>query len=140
MIKKRLVVDTNLYISATLKPHSYSNKCVRYILSECIPIFSRETAQELYNTLTREKFLRYAPEGKRKMFYFHVMQSSEIVLPDERIDVCRDPKDNMFLEAAVAGNVDYLISGDKDLRALESFRGIPILTAREFMDCLFRVS
>jgi hypothetical protein len=49
------------------------------------------------------------------------------------ISVCRDAKDNKFLEAAVAGRMDALVSGDKDLLDLESFEGIPILRTVEFI-------
>jgi uncharacterized protein len=48
--------------------------------------------------------------------------------------ICRDPKDNMFLELALSGNADLIISGDNDLLVLNQFRGIPVITPREFID------
>jgi len=50
--------------------------------------------------------------------------------------VQRDPDDNKFLECAVTGRASYLVTGDRDLRELESFRGITILTAGEFLERL----
>ena len=47
--------------------------------------------------------------------------------------VCRDTRDDKFLDAAYAGKVDYLISGDHDLIVLREFEGIPILTARQYL-------
>ena len=47
--------------------------------------------------------------------------------------MCRDPDDDKFLELAVSGNADYLVSGDDDLLALHPFREIPILRPAEFL-------
>ena len=55
------------------------------------------------------------------------------MLPAQRINACRDPKDNMVLEAAVAGQVDVIVSGDKDLLTLSPFKGIPVLTPAAFL-------
>jgi uncharacterized protein len=53
--------------------------------------------------------------------------------PVEKIDVCRDSKDNMILELAVAGKADFIITGDKDLKVLNPFRKIQILSPAEFL-------
>ncbi|MDY6768786.1 MAG: putative toxin-antitoxin system toxin component, PIN family [Candidatus Nanohaloarchaea archaeon] len=59
------------------------------------------------------------------------------VLPDEEIDeIENDPSDNVFLEAAVEGNADYIVSGDPHLQELGTFRGIDIVNPREFLDIL----
>jgi predicted nucleic acid-binding protein len=51
----------------------------------------------------------------------------------ETITDCRDAKDNKFLELAVSGKADCVVSGDSDLLVLNPFRGISILTPREFL-------
>ena len=56
-----------------------------------------------------------------------------LVEPTEQINVCRDPDDNKFLEAAVAGRADYIVSSDKDLRVLSPSREIQIVTVRKFL-------
>ena len=62
---------------------------------------------------------------------------AEFVKPEEDIKtVDDDPDDDKFLEVAVAGNVDYLVSGDQHLLDLNSFCGINIVTPREFYDFL----
>lgn len=48
--------------------------------------------------------------------------------------VRRDPEDNKFLECAVAGRAEYLVTGDQDLRELGSYRGVTILTLGEFLE------
>lgn len=62
---------------------------------------------------------------------------AEFVDPEEDITaVADDPDDDIFLEAAVAGNVDYVVSGDQHLLDLESFRGIDIVDPRAFYERL----
>ena len=55
---------------------------------------------------------------------------------DITIEACRDPDDNRILECAVAGQADTIVTGDKDLIVLHPFRGIQILTVRQFLDTL----
>ena len=57
-----------------------------------------------------------------------------IIEKEESVNICRDPKDNMFLECAVAANAYYLVSGDSDLLVLEKIREIPIITVNQFFD------
>ncbi|MBD2777542.1 putative toxin-antitoxin system toxin component, PIN family [Iningainema sp. BLCCT55] len=54
----------------------------------------------------------------------------------EDISICRDPKDNKFLEVALGGSADYLVTGDNDLLVLSPFRGIPIITPVQFKEIL----
>jgi len=58
---------------------------------------------------------------------------AEPVMITERIVACRDPTDDKFLELAVSGNADLILSGDKDLLTLHPFRGIPIVTPAAFV-------
>ena len=53
--------------------------------------------------------------------------------PVEKIDVCRDSKDNMILELAVAGKADFIITGDKDLKVLNPFQQIQIISPADFL-------
>lgn len=60
--------------------------------------------------------------------------ASQVVEPQEQIQACRDPKDDIYLETAVSAQADCIVSGDPDLLALHPFRGIFILTPRDFLD------
>ncbi|MGN6802815.1 MAG: putative toxin-antitoxin system toxin component, PIN family [Ginsengibacter sp.] len=61
-------------------------------------------------------------------------QNALFIEVSERVNACRDPKDNKFLELAVAAKASCIITGDKDLLELHPFRGIPILTANDFLN------
>ena len=69
----------------------------------------------------------------RSEFIFRLRLASELVEIIERVDLCRDKKDNKFLEVAINGRADYLITGDNDLLVLRPFQDIKIMTVNEFL-------
>ena len=70
-----------------------------------------------------------------------IVRNSIIVEPREKINIVKDdPKDDIFIETAVAGNVDYIVSQDNHLLKLKEFRGIKIITPEEFNALLKYVS
>ncbi len=62
-----------------------------------------------------------------------LMRSAELVSVTERVVACRDPTDDKFLEQAVSGRADLILTGDKDLVVRHPFRGIPIVTPVTFV-------
>ena len=73
-------------------------------------------------------------ENFLKMHSKSFILKAENVASKERIEVCRDPDDNKFIECAVAANALYIVSGDKDLLDLKKYRDVRILTAAEFLE------
>ena len=67
------------------------------------------------------------------MFLAAFIRDAEVVDVTERVAECRDPKDDRFLELAVSGNATCIVSGDSDLLVLNPFRGVAILTPKEFI-------
>lgn len=63
-----------------------------------------------------------------------ILSVAEIIIPTVVVNDCRDPKDNKFLEIAISGNADCIVSGDKDLMVLHPYRGISILTPMQFLE------
>jgi putative PIN family toxin of toxin-antitoxin system len=61
-----------------------------------------------------------------------LMATAELVTITERFAACRDPKDDKFLELAVSGQADIIVTGDADLLVLNPFRDIPIVTPATF--------
>ncbi len=88
--------------------------------------------------LNYPKFAKYVQRAIRDAFQERVAQIAERVVPAIRIVASRDPGDDKLLELAVAGGADCLVSGDDDLLALHPFRGLKILTPRQFLDSLER--
>ena len=97
-------------------------------------LLSGATLHELQDVLTRPKFDRYVSSKTRCLFLTSLLHHSSCVAVTEIITACRDPKDNKFLELALSGNADALITSDQDLLVLHPFRSLPILTPRKFLE------
>jgi len=95
---------------------------------------SEEVIREINDVLNREKFDRYITWKERQLFLQLLIRETTLVQITEKIQECRDPKDNKLLELAVSGTVSHLITGDPDLLILDPFRGIRILTPKQFLD------
>jgi putative PIN family toxin of toxin-antitoxin system len=136
MIKLRIVLDTNVLISGLLSKNSIPQQAFDYAFNEAIILQSKETYQELAEVLTRSKFDRYISLEKRVKFLNKLTTKAEIIEVFEAIHACRDPRDNKFLELAVNGEANYIITGDNDLLILHPFRAIPVLTPQAFLSCV----
>ncbi len=127
----RLVVDTNVFVSATLTQASWPGMVVRWLDKYGGLLKTSVTEQELMEVLKRPRIApKVAPiflDNLRR-----VLAAAELVTIAEVVTGCRDPDDDKFLELAVNGHADAIISGDIDLRVLDTFRGIPIITPAAF--------
>jgi putative PIN family toxin of toxin-antitoxin system len=133
MNKLQFVIDTNVLVSSVLIKKSSSDAALKKARSLGSLLFSEATFQELQITLSRSKFDRYVSLQVRSEFIFRLRLTSELVEILERVDLCRDEKDNKFLEVAINGRADYLITGDNDLLVLRPFQDIKIMTVNEFL-------
>jgi putative PIN family toxin of toxin-antitoxin system len=89
------------------------------------------TEQEVFDVLRRPRIA----ENTVPLFaarLHRIFAAAELVTITERIAACRDPKDDKFLELAVNGRADLIVSGDADLLVLDTFRGIPVITPAAF--------
>ncbi len=129
----RVVVDTNIYVSRYLRPHSVPGKVVEKVFSDMTPLTSIETWRELREVLHRPKFGRFIQPDSLEMFLRRVFEISEKVPILTPIRACRDPRDDKFLELAVHGRADLLLTGDADLLALNPFQGVTVLTPAAFL-------
>ena len=127
MINRRVIFDTNVLISRLLLPDSTSARAVRRLLDRAQPIVSENTLSELANTLSRPKFDPYVSREDRQKFFELFARVAEWVTVTTALRVCRDPKDNEFLELAVDGKADWIVIGDKDLLELSPFQGTSII-------------
>jgi len=133
----RAVLDTNVLISSVIATGTPHNIVVKGFSSEYQIIVSVATLTEFRETLLKypEKF--HLSEKEVQQEVETIRYFAEFVDPDEEITaVDDDPDDDKFLEAAVAGHVDYLVSGDRHLLDLSTFRGIEIVDPRTFYDLI----
>jgi putative PIN family toxin of toxin-antitoxin system len=133
-MRPRLIVDTNTLISRLLLPDSLPDLAARRAVDQGILLVSDDTLDELTTVLGREKFDRYISLEDRMAFLQKLIRIATKVDILRRLQACRDPKDDKFLELAVNGEVDAIITGDSDLLVLHPFQGIPILTPKAFLE------
>ena len=129
----RAVLDTNVTVSAALLPRSTPRQALDYVLEYGTSLVSIATLSELNGVLRRSRFNRYLTEEERLEFLSLLVRESELVEVTVALSVCRDPKDDRFLELAVSGSATHIISGDDDLLALNPFRGVAILSPQDFV-------
>ena len=129
----RFVFDTNVLVSAALIAGSIPRQAFDNALDEGRILISVPVLLELAEVLSRKKLNKYLFEEERMRFLIALLKEAELVEITEVVTDCRDVKDNKFLELAVSGKADCIVSGDDDLLVLNPFRGIPILTPKEFL-------
>ena len=135
MKAERVVLDTNVLISAALRPEGSPRAVVDVVRAENgVLLFSDETFNELRSCLHRPKFDGYVGREGRAVYLAQLETVSEWVSIVGVKLGCRDPDDDKLLETALMGEADCLITGDRDLLAMSSFHDIPILTPGGFLD------
>lgn len=128
----RVVLDTNIFVSAVLKANSLPFHVIRWVDHHGGLLKSAATEQEILNVLARPH-IAVVTIASYRAGLAALLAKAELVEITERIVACRDPHDNKFLELAVAGRADLIVSGDRDLLALNPFRNIPIVTPAMFV-------
>ena len=128
------ILDTNVLVSALLSKNGKARQALDKAQNIGKLLMSESTLLELITVFNRPKFDRYASSAKRRLLITAIKRTAEIVVIREKIKVCRDEKDNQYLELAIDGQATCIVSGDSDLLVLNPFREIPILTIQEFLD------
>jgi putative PIN family toxin of toxin-antitoxin system len=133
-MNRRIVIDTNVYVSRALRTASIPGQAVDKVWLEDIPLLSTPAWVELQVVLWRAKFVPYIQPGTLAPYLEKVRSIATFVPISSRIRECRDPSDDKFLELAVDGRADVILTGDQDLLELHPFRGVAILTPQAYLD------
>lgn len=128
----RLVLDTNVLVSAALKRNSIPAEVVDIAAKNQLLLKSEATEGQLFDVVARPYFASLISEDTRTWLRT-LLAKAEAIAIIERIVACRDPTDDKFLELGVNGNADVIVSGDADLLALDPFRGISVVAPAEFL-------
>jgi len=133
----RLVVDTNILVSAALKRGSIPYVALHAASQRCALLKSAVTEAQVFEVMARPYLAPLIAPAARD-WLTRLMAAAELVPITERIAACRDPTDDKFLELAVNGHADLILTGDKDLLVLNPFRGIPIVAPVIFVQGVTR--
>ena len=130
------MVDTNVLVSALLRPRGTIGRVIRELRDRrFVAIVSRPILEELTDVLARPKLRdKYGLTtlDVETTLRFLILRS-ELVAPTVSVRACRDPADDKFLEAALAGAADCIVTGDSDLLDLNAYEGIQIVSPADFL-------
>jgi putative PIN family toxin of toxin-antitoxin system len=130
---KRVVIDTNVVISAFLFGGEPAELIPLWKRGRINPLASREIVDEYLRVLTYPKF-GLTPEEINFILYQEIVPHFEIVRAKPgRVIIGDDPSDDKFIRCAQAGRAKTIISGDQHLLRLKSFGTIRILTPVRFL-------
>jgi putative PIN family toxin of toxin-antitoxin system len=132
-MKQRIVLDTNVYVSRLLSEQSVAGRAVARAWREAITLVSLPTMEELRTVLRRPKFAAYVRPETIDPYLAQIWSFSVHIFSPRPIHACRDPRDDKFLEVAVHGRADTVVTGDSDLLTLHPFHGIEILTPADYL-------
>ena len=139
----RVVVDTNVLLSAALSPHGVPASFVDAVLVVGKLVFSNATFAELETRIWLPKFDRYLPMERRRSVLEEASAGAiwvDVSTAIAQRGFSRDPKDDAFVHAAIAAQATRLISGDKDLLCLHPLGDLQILSPRAGLDELGRIA
>ena len=132
MGKTKVLLDSNIFISALGwkgKPRVIFEKCLH---GELELVTSADQLDELMRVMDYPKF-NFTEEQKQTMLGIITAIATVVEIPKELEVIEEDPDDDIILETAAVGNVDYIVSGDPHLLKLGAFGGMKIITANEFL-------
>lgn len=134
----RVVIDTNLVLSALVFAHGRVTPLrLAWQNQQIQPLLSKTTAAELIRVLQYPKF-KLSPADQQELLADYLPYCQTIVIPEPPpvTPDCRDVFDVPFLQLAVAGEAQALITGDQDLLCMVEQFACPILTAEQFLQTL----
>ena len=134
------VFDTNVLISANLKPKSVPRQAYDKALAEGTLMRSAQTLEEFVRKIVLPKFDKYLNSSAKAHAIAEYQASSVAILVTSTVHASQDEDDNMFLDLALAANADCIVTGDPHLLTLHplptgqaGFQGIPILSPADFL-------
>lgn len=131
----RAVIDTNVLVSGIHWAGPSEDVLHAWFLGKFELVSSAQIVGEFVAVM--EKF--EIPMNPDDILWWKslIVQNSAVVEPEVTVDVvARDPEDNKFIEAALKGKAEYIISLDKDLLDVGSYQGIKIITPKSFLSIL----
>lgn len=131
MLNLRLVIDTNVVVSAALKPQGLQRVALILAVTKPARLYVSEPILDEYSEVLARGLL-HIRRGMRAQILQMIRNRGFLVSPQRKVEAANDPGDNMFLECAEAARADYLITGN--LRHFPRFwRSTKIVNSREFI-------
>jgi len=132
----KVVLDTNVFVSAYLKPNRISVKVVDLWILGVFQLVVCEEILDEYSEILLRKGISY---NLVKELNKQIWNTAIKIKIHKRLNLVKDdPDDDKFIECALEGKANIIVSGDPHLLKLEVFRGIKILTPKEYLELLIK--
>jgi len=132
MLALRLVLDTNVLVSAALKPEGLQRTTLLLATTKPARFYvSAPILEEYEEVLSRPELV--IRRGLRLQLLQLIKNRSHLIVPSRRLDVTSDPDDNIFLECADAARADYLVTGNQK-HFPPFWKSTKIIAARDFIN------
>ena len=134
----RVVLDTNILIGALITKDTPPDRLYQaWLQHEFELVTSTEQIRELTRVLSRQRLQKYLDLNEASVIVEHLGTRAVVLDRPPEVALSPDPADNPILAAAIAGKVDFIVSGDKKhMLALKEVEGIPLVTARQALERL----
>lgn len=138
MAKVKAVIDTNVFVSSLIGKTKTNPKEIidNFKKNKFSLVLSPAILKEIEETFKEPELKSIVKEDEAFNLIGLIRIKGLFVVPGHKINICRDVHDNKILEAALETKADFIVTGDKDLLVLKSFRGIPIVSPKEFLSKL----
>lgn len=131
-----IVFDASALVSAALKADSLPARALLHADETDVFALSSAVETEIVGVLGRPKFAQAIPRERREFILTVLRQRAVWFEPAARVTDCRDPKDDKYLELALAAGAGIIVSSDDDLLILHPWRSVLILRPAEYLALL----
>ena len=129
----KVVIDTNVFVSAILFDGELDKLINLWKRKKFTFLLSKEILEEYIKVLSYKKF-ELSDKIIKRIIYEELLPYTKNIKVKKRINIIKkDPSDNIFLECALEGRANYIISGDKHLLQLKQYKSIKIISFSEFI-------
>ena len=131
----RAVLDTVIFVRALINPHGRWGRLLFDLSDRYVLVLSPEIVREILDVLHRSSLRERFPQIDEVAVEqaLAIIEVAEVVQPEARLAVCRDPNDDKFFECAVEGGARYIVSQDNDILAIGEYEGIETVSASQFL-------
>ncbi len=128
-----IVLDASTLVSAAIVRGSVPDQAIQHAFAMDHVAVSSATLAELVEVLARPRLARFITPQRGDAVLSLLRSSGVVFEPVKRVSDCRDPKDDKYLELALASGAGTIVSSDGDLLVLHPWRGVRILRPAEYL-------
>jgi putative PIN family toxin of toxin-antitoxin system len=128
-----IVFDSSALVGAAIRRDGVPELALRHAFQRDRIAVSEAVMAELLDVFARPRLQRFLDPALRGELLSTLLASGVFFEPAERVTDCRDPKDNIYLELALASGADTIVSSDQDLLVLHPWRGVRVLRPAEYL-------